>query len=166
MQDALNEQINAELWSAYLYLSMSADAENKALKGIANWFYVQFREEQDHARIIMNYIVSRGGRVELKPIAEVRGEWGCPMEAFDDTLAHEKEVTAMIHNLCLIAEEEKDFASRNMLAWFVDEQVEEEESAQEIMDALKMVEGEKVGLYMLDKELGAREYEMAAPLKK
>ena len=105
LHDALNEQINAELWSAYLYLSMSMDAEAKGLKGVANWFYVQFQEEQDHARIFMNYILSRDAEVKLLPIEEVRTAWTSPLEMFQDTLVHEKEVTAMINNLAAIAAE-------------------------------------------------------------
>ena len=159
LHDALNEQINAELWSAYLYLSMSMDAEAKGLKGVANWFFVQFQEEQDHARILMNYINSRDAKVELKPIAEVRTEWASPLDMFKDTLEHEKVVTSMINNLASIAAEDKDFASANMLVWFVDEQVEEEESA-----ACEAVEGNKFGLYTLDKELAARVYQQASPL--
>jgi len=96
LHEAMNAQINAELWSAYLYLSMSMDAEAKGLKGVANWFYVQFQEEQDHARIFMNYILSRDAEVKLLPIEEVRTAWTSPLEMFQDTLVHEKEVTAMI----------------------------------------------------------------------
>ena len=158
LHDALNAQINAELWSAYLYLSMSMDAENKGLKGVANWFFVQFREEQDHARILMNYINSRDAKVVLKPIEEVRTEWTSPLDMFKDTLEHEKVVTSMINNLAAIAAEDKDFASSNMLVWFVDEQVEEEQNAQDIIDSLKMVDDSKMGLYMIDKELAARVY--------
>ena len=155
LHDALNAQINAELWSAYLYLSMSMDAENKGLKGVANWFFVQFREEQDHARILM--------KVVLKPIEEVRTEWTSPLDMFKDTLEHEKVVTSMINNLAAIAAEDKDFASSNMLVWFVDEQVEEEESARDMITACEAVEGNKFGLYTLDKEL-ARVYQQASPL--
>ena len=164
LHKALNAQINAEFWSAYLYLSMSMDAEAKGLKGVANWFYVQFQEEQDHARILMNYILSRDGKVTLLPIEEVRTEWASPLEMFQDTLAHEKKVTAMINNLASIAAEDKDYASSNMLVWFVDEQVEEEESAREMIGACEAVDGNKFGLYMLDKELAARTYTQAAPL--
>ena len=164
LHEALNAQINAEMWSAYLYLSMSMDAEAKGLKGVANWFYVQFQEEQDHARILMNYILSRDEKVTLLPIEEVRTEWASPLEMFQDTLTHEKEVTAMINNLASIAAEDKDFASSNMLVWFVDEQVEEEESARGMITACEAVEGNKFGLYMLDKELAARVYTQAAPL--
>ena len=164
LHDALNEQINAELWSAYLYLSMSMDAEAKGLKGVANWFFVQFQEEQDHARILMNYINSRDAKVELKPIAEVRTEWASPLDMFKDTLEHEKVVTSMINNLASIAAEDKDFASANMLVWFVGEQVEEEESARDMITACEAVEGNKFGLYTLDKELAARVYQQASPL--
>ena len=164
LHEALNAQINAELWSAYLYLSMSMDAEAKGLKGVANWFYIQFQEEQDHARIFMNYILSRDAEVTLRPIAEVRTSWASPLEMFQDTLAHEKEVTAMINNLAAIAAEDKDYASSNMLVWFVDEQVEEEQTAADIIGELKMIGEDKLGLYMIDKELGARTYEVAEPL--
>lgn len=164
LHEALNAQINAEMWSAYLYLSMSVDAEAKGLKGVANWFYVQFQEEQDHARILMNYILSRDAEVRLQPIAEVRTSWDSPLEMFRDTLEHEQKVTAMINNLAAIAAEDKDYASSNMLVWFVDEQVEEEESAREMIGACEAVEGNKFGLYMLDKELAARTYTQAAPL--
>ena len=188
LHDALNAQINAELWSAYLYLSMSMDAENKGLKGVANWFFVQFREEQDHARILMNYINSRDAKVVLKPIEEVRTEWTSPLDMFKDTLEHEKVVTSMINNLAAIAAEDKDFASSNMLVWFVDEQVEEEESARDMITACEAVvvadmnlEGaqknaddlikkmdlfgsDPKSLYMLDSELAARVYQQASPL--
>lgn len=162
--DALNVQINAEMWSAYLYLSMSVDAAAKGYKGVANWFFVQFREEQDHAQILINYIISRGAVVKLSPIAEVRTSWVSPLEAFKDTLEHEQKVTAMINNLCKIADEDKDYASTNMLTWFVDEQVEEEESAKDMIDAMDKVDGNKFGLYMIDKELSARVYQQASPL--
>lgn len=164
LHEALNAQINAEMWSAYLYLSMSVDAEAKGLKGVANWFYVQFQEEQDHARILMNYILSRDAEVRLQPIAEVRTSWDSPLEMFRDTLEHEQKVTAMINNLAAIAAGDKDYASSNMLVWFIDEQVEEEETAREMIGACEAVEGNKFGLYMLDKELAARTYTQAAPL--
>lgn len=164
MHDALNAQINAEMWSAYLYLSMSMDAADKGLKGVANWFAVQYREEQDHAQILINYLLSRGARVELAPIAAVTTSWASPLEMFEDTLLHEKEVTAMINDLCGIAEADSDRASSNMLVWFVDEQVEEEQTAADIIGELKMIGEDKLGLYMIDKELGARTYEVAEPL--
>ena len=164
LHEAMNAQINAELWSAYLYLSMSMDAEAKGLKGVANWFYVQFQEEQDHARIFMNYILSRDAEGKLLPIEEVRTAWTSPLEMFQDTLQHEQKVTSLIDELCHIAMAEKDFATSNMLNWFVTEQVEEEDNARTIIDQLKMVEGNSVGLYMIDKELAARTYTVPAPL--
>ena len=164
LHEALNAQINAEMWSAYLYLSMSVEAESKGLKGFGNWFFIQFREEQDHARILMNYLLARGGQVLLAPIAEVRTSWGSQLEAFEDTLAHEKKVTAMINNLYDMAVTEKDHATASMLKWFIDEQVEEEESATTIIDSLKLVSGDKMGVFMLDKELATRTYTQAAPL--
>lgn len=158
MQDALNAQVNAELWSAYLYLSMSVDASAKGFKGVANWYAIQFKEEQAHAQIFMNYILSRGGAVKLAPIAEVPTEWTTPLESFEQTLAHEQKVTSLINNLCHIAADEKDFATSNMLVWFVNEQVEEEENAQDIIDSLRKVDDNKFGQYMIDKELAARVY--------
>lgn len=164
LHDAINAQINAEFWSAYLYLSMAMDAENKGLKGVANWFSIQFREEQDHARILINYLLSRDAQVKLAPIAEVRTAWASPLEMFRDTLAHEQKVTAMIHNLAAIAAEDRDYASSNTLVWFINEQVEEEENARGMIAAFDAVEGNKFGLYMLDKELAARTYTQASPL--
>ena len=163
---AFNAQINAELWSAYLYLSMSMDAAAKGHKGIANWFKVQFQEEQAHAEIMMNHVLSRGNKVELAPIAEVQTVWGSPLEAFKDTLNHERKVTSLITALYELAPEEKDYPAQNMLKWFIDEQVEEEESAQEIIDQLEAVEGNKYGLLMIDKDLATRVYNVPAPLNK
>lgn len=164
LHEALNAQINAEMWSAYLYLSMSADADIKGLKGFAHWFYVQFREEQDHARILMNYLLSRNAEVTLAPIAEVRTRWSSPLEMFRDTLEHEQQVTAMFNRLAAIAADDKDYASSDRLVWFIDEQVEEEEEAREKIAACEAVDGNKFGLYLLDKELAARNYALAAPL--
>lgn len=161
---AINDQINAELWSAYLYLSMSMDCEAKGYKGIANWFYVQFQEEQDHARIFMNYLNSRGEKVVLLPIAEVKTEWDSVLDMYKDTLNHEKKVTAMIHNLAAIAQQDCDYASVNRIVWFIDEQVEEEEAAREMITTFEAVEGNKYGMYMLDKELAARAYVAPSPL--
>ena len=164
LQDAINAQINAELWSAYLYLSMSMDAADKGLKGVANWFYVQWKEEQDHAQIFINYLQSRGARGVRAPIAEVRTEWESVLEMYEETLKHEKVVTSLINNLANLAAEERDHATANMLIWFVDEQIEEEENARDIIDQLNLIEGNKLGLYMLDKEFQARVYTQASPL--
>ena len=164
LHDAINAQINAEMWSAYLYLSMSVDAADKGNKGISNWFAVQFKEEQAHAQIFINYLVSRGCKVELKAIDEVKTSWETPLEAFEDTLTHEKKVTSLIHNLYEIAVEDKDYASQSMLKWFIDEQVEEEESALEIIESLRRVGDNGLGMYMVDKDLATRVYTTPAPL--
>ena len=164
LHQAINAQINAELWSAYLYLSMAMDAEAKGLKGVANWFHVQYLEEQDHARIFMNYLNSRDAKVILQPIAEVSTEWDSVLDMFKQTLEHEKKVTALINNLAFVANEDRDFASINRLVWFIDEQVEEEENAREMIAAVEAVEGNKYGMYMLDKELAARTYTTPSPL--
>ena len=164
MVEALNEQINAEMWSAYLYLSMSLNAAAKGHKGVANWFAIQFKEEQDHAQILINYTLSRGGEVKLSPIAEVETSWKNPLAMFKDTLEHEKKVTAMITNLYEIAVEEKDYPTQNRLKWFIDEQVEEEENAQEIIDSLEKVGDDGLRLYLVDKELGSRAYSAPSPL--
>ena len=164
LHKAINAQINAELWSAYLYLSMSMDAESKGYKGVANWFFIQFKEEQDHARIFMNYLNSMDAKVELLPIEPVQTAWDSVLEMYEHTLKHEKVVTGLIRNLADIAAEDKDHASMNRLIWFIDEQVEEEESAREMIQAFEAVEGNKYGMYMLDKELAARVYTTPSPL--
>ena len=164
LHEAINAQINAELWSAYLYLSMSMDAEAKGLKGVANWFHVQYLEEQDHARIFMNYLNSRDAKVTLLPIEAVPAEWDSVLAMFEQTLEHEKKVTALINHLAAIASEDRDFASINRLVWFIDEQVEEEENAREMIAAVEAVEGNKYGMYMLDKELATRVYTTPSPL--
>ncbi len=164
LHEAINAQINAELWSAYLYLAMSMDAEAKGLKGVANWFYVQFKEENDHARIFMNYLNSRDAKVTLLPIEEVPTTWDSVLAMFTQTLEHEKKVTALINNLAAISNEDRDFASINRMVWFIDEQVEEEENAREMIAAVEAVEGNKYGMYMLDKELATRTYTQASPL--
>ena len=164
LHNAINAQINAELWSAYLYLSMSLDAEAKGHKGVANWFYVQFQEEQDHARIFMNYLNSRDAKVELLPIVAVPTKWNSVLDMFQQTLEHEKRVTDMIQGLMTIAKEDKDYASENRLIWFIDEQVEEEENARDMIASFEAVEGNKYGMYMLDKELATRVYAAPSPL--
>ena len=165
IQDAINAQINAELWSAYLYLSMGMYCEDKGMPGIANWFRVQFKEEQDHAEIFMNYVNRRGGRVILKPIAEVPVDgWETMADLFRDTLAHEQKVTAMINDLYALAEAERDYATRDMLNWFVSEQVEEEDNAQTLINKFSLIGNDGPGLYNLDCELAARTYTQASPL--
>lgn len=158
IQDALNEQINAEFWSAYLYLSMAMHFEAEGRSGVANWFKIQFQEEQAHATIFMNYINQRGGRVELKAIDAVPTQWESPLAAFKATLAHEQKVTELINNLFGLAEAERDYATRDRLAWFVNEQVEEEDTARQLIDKFTLIGNDGMGLYMLDQELAARVY--------
>lgn len=164
IQDAINAQINAEFWSAYLYLSMAMHFEAGGRDGIANWFKIQFKEEQAHAEIFMNYLNARGGRVELKAIDPVQTEWKSALDAFQTTLAHEEKVTAMINNIYAMAEAEHDYATRGKLDWFVSEQVEEEETAKGLIERLKLIGENGLALYMLDQELAARVYTAPAPL--
>jgi ferritin len=140
------------------------DCQAKGYNGIANWFYVQFQEEQAHARIFMNYLNSRDAKVELLPIVEVRTSWDSVLDMFKQTLEHEKKVTGLINNIAAIANEDRDYASINRITWFIDEQVEEEESAREMIAAFEAVEGNKYGMYMLDKELATRTYVAPSPL--
>lgn len=164
MQSAINRQINAELWSAYLYLSMAMDAEAKSLPGIANWFLVQWKEEQDHARIFQNYMNARGAKVLLLPVDGVPQEWDSPLEMFRDTLSHEQEVTQMIDRMVRIALEEKDFATLSRLQWFVDEQVEEEDTAETLLTDFERAGRDFTALKDLDNRLAARTYHPTAPL--
>jgi ferritin len=156
MQTAIDEQINAEIWSAYLYLSMSAYFERQNLRGFANWMKIQWQEEVTHAIKFFDYVHSRGGQVSLKPIAGVQTDWKNAVEVFTETLAHEQHVTALINNLANIAVEEKDHATNSMLQWFISEQVEEEANAEQILVQLKMIGDNGYGMLMLDRELATR----------
>lgn len=137
---------------------MGMDAQSKGMQGVANWFKIQFKEEQDHATIFMNYLNSQDCKVELEAIEAVPTSWDSVLEMFRQTLEHEKKVTAMINNLAAIANKDNDFASINRLMWFINEQVEEEDTARGMIDAATAVEDNKYGMYMLDKELAARVY--------
>ena len=156
MQAAIDEQINAEIWSAYLYLSMSAYFEGQNLRGFANWMKIQWQEEGTHAIKFFDYVHSRGGHVSLKPIAAVQVDWKNAIEVFSETLAHEQHVTALINNLANIAVEEKDHATNSMLQWFIAEQIEEEANAEQILVQLKMIGDNGYGMLMLDRELATR----------
>lgn len=156
VEDAINEQINAELWSAYLYLSMAAYFEDEGLPGFANWMKIQYQEETSHAMKFFDYVNERGGRVILKPIDKVENEWKDIIHVFEETLKHERLVTSLINNLVDVAMAEKDHATFNFLQWFVGEQVEEEASAEDIINKLKMLDGKGPGLFMMDKEMAAR----------
>ncbi len=158
MQTALNDQINAEIWSAYLYLSMSAYFESETLPGFANWMKNQWLEELSHANKFFDYVNERGGRVSLKPIAAVDTVWKDPIEVFDDTLKHEQHVSSLINKLADIAVEEHDHATNNMLQWFIAEQVEEESTVEGLLKQLKRIDGFGHGILMLDRELALRTF--------
>ncbi len=158
IEEAINKQINEELYSSYLYLSMSAYFENIGLRGFANWMYVQYQEEKDHAMKFYRYLIERGGRVKLYAIKEPPHEWDSPLHAFEETLKHEKHITECINNLVDLAEKKKDRATFNLLQWYVDEQVEEEANDEEIIQMLKMIGDQGHGLLMLDRELASRTY--------
>ena len=156
IEKTINKQINAELWSAYLYLSMSAYFESISLGGFANWMRIQAQEEVSHAMRFYNYVVERGGRVKLMPIDAVKTDWKSPLDAFEETYTHEQKVTGLINELVNMSAAEKDHATVNMLQWFIDEQVEEESSADEIVQKLKLIGKDGSGLFMIDRELGQR----------
>lgn len=162
MQEALNNQVNAEMWSAYFYLSMSCHFAHEGLNGVANWYKVQFQEEQAHALKLMDYLLSRDCNVNLQAIEKVPTEWPSLLDAFSDTLLHEKKVTSLINSLYATAEDERDFATREMLNGFISEQVEEEENVRSIIDKIKLINGNGAGIYELDKELAARTYTIPA----
>ena len=156
MQDALNEQVNAEFYSAYLYLSMVAYFESMNMPGFATWMRVQTQEEIVHAMKIYDYVNDRGGRVILKSIAEPQAEWKSPLAAFEAAYGHEQKVTGLINGLVNLAIEEKDHAANMFLQWFVNEQVEEEESAEKVVNKLKLAADDSDGMNMLDNEMGQR----------
>jgi ferritin len=156
MAEALNKQLNNEIYSAYLYLSMSAHSTFIGLKGFANWFMVQYQEEMVHAMKIYDYINAQGGQVKLMAIAQPPTQFGSPLNMFEKTLQHEKFITKSINDLVDLAIEEKAHATNIFLQWFVTEQVEEEANDNEIIAKLKLVGKEGNGLFMIDKELAAR----------
>lgn len=156
LQDAMNEQINKGLYSAYLYLSMSAYSEAENLPGFAGWMRAQAQEEVAHAMRFFDYVNSRGARVVLKPIEVPPPVWKSPVEMFQQVLEHERRVTGMINRLYELALKENDYAAQIELQWFITEQVEEEESAGQVVEQLKRVFEQPMGLFMLDKQLGER----------
>lgn len=156
IEQALNEQINAELYSAYLYLSMSGYFQSLGLTGFARWMEIQAAEEFSHAKRFYDYIFHKGGRIALKGIATPPGEWKSTEEVFREVLKHEEKVTSLINGLVDLAIQEKDHATNNMLQWFVSEQVEEEASATDTISKLKLIGNDGNGIFLLDKELGTR----------
>lgn len=156
MEEALNRQLNAELYSAYLYLSMAAYYEASDLPGFANWMRVQAQEELTHAMKFFDYIVQSDGRVILETIEKPPEEWESPLDVSKHVLEHERKVTGLINDLVDLALEEKDHATYNFLQWFVAEQVEEENSAKELLRKVKLASESPAGLLMVDNELAGR----------
>lgn len=156
MLPALNNQMNRELYSAYLYLSMAAYFESTGLKGFANWMRVQFQEELIHATKFFDYIINRAGKVELLAIEKPPADWKSANDAFQSAYKHEQKVTAMINDLVNLSLSESDHAAVNFLQWFVNEQVEEESSFSDILNKLNLISDSKEGLFMLDREMSQR----------
>ena len=162
---ALNKQINAEFHSAYLYLSMSSYLQSIGMAGCANWMKVQYQEELAHATHFFDYVLERGGRVELFPIGDVTVNFKNVLDVFEETLTHEVQVTGLINNLMDICIKESDHASKSFLQWFVDEQVEEESNVEQILHNLKLINGEGQGLLMMDREMQSRVFVNPFPAK-
>ncbi len=156
MQDALNGQLNAEFYSAYLYLSMAGYFESIDLKGFANWMRVQTQEEQFHAMKFYDHIIERGGRVILQQIEAPPNNWDSPLAVLEATLKHEQKVTGLINDLVFLAREQKDNASEIFLQWFVKEQVEEEDNVGTVLAQIKLVKDSPQALFMMDKEMAQR----------
>ncbi len=158
MEQALNDQIKNELYSAYLYLSMAQYFHSLSLKGFANWMEVQAKEEQAHAEKFISYVNDAGGRVVLQAIDQPPSEFESARQIFEETLKHERFVTGKINELVTLAISENDHATNTMLMWFVTEQVEEEATADEFLQQIKLVGDKGHGILMLDRELGARTF--------
>lgn len=156
VRQALNDQFNAEFYSAYLYLAMAAYCQAAELPGFSHWFRIQVQEELVHATKFYDFLHERGGRVELAAVAKPPAEWPSPGAAFEDAYKHEQYITGRIHDLVALARAEKDFAADAFLQWFVTEQVEEEASVTEVLRKLRVAGAQGPGLYVLDRELGAR----------
>ncbi len=163
MQQALNAQINLEFSAAHNYRAISAYFEALELTGFAHWFRIQSEEETSHAMRFFDYVNDRGGRVQLGAITEPQSEYGSPLDAFENALAHERKVTAAIHMVFAQAVQGNDYATQSMLKWFIDEQVEEEKNAEEVIQRLKLVGSDGTGLLMIDRELAGRTAGGAAP---
>ena len=164
LSKAMNDQIKHELESYYIYLSMAAYFHSISLDGMAHWMRCQAHEEMVHAMKFFDHIIDRGGQVTLQDLKQLKTQWSSPAEAFKDAYAHEQFITGKINDLTTISREEKDYASEPMLAWFAEEQIEEEASAGKISDELAMVAEDKRGLLMLDRELGARAFPAGSAL--
>jgi ferritin len=156
MEKALNDQINEELFSAYLYQSMSAFCESKNMEGFSNWTAIQAKEEMTHAMKLYKFVLERGGEIVLQSIKAPKVKWESVEKMVEEILEHEQHITQCIDNLIEVAREERDNSAQNMLQWFVDEQVEEEANVDAILQKLKLIDGNGAGLFMLDNELKQR----------
>lgn len=156
MADALNEQANKEFFSSYLYLSMSAFFDSKNLGGMAQWMKMQSEEEYEHAMKFYEFILRVGGEVKLGAIEAPKTNWDNPLQIFEESLEHEKFISKSIHEIMDLAIEENNHPTKSFLQWFIDEQVEEEDSVGQIVENFRMIGDSKGGLFMLDRELGAR----------
>jgi ferritin len=156
VQEAMNEQIKNELYSAYQYLAMAAYCESANLPGFAHWMRTQAREETEHAMKFYDFILDRSGRVVLQAIDQPVADFSSPLEVFEQALEHEQKVTAMINDLYGLAVTENDYASQTFLQWFVTEQVEEEKNAGDVVETLNMVGDKSEALFLLDRELAGR----------
>jgi len=159
MQDALSNQIKAELDSAYLYLSMSAYFTENNLPGFARWMHIQSHEEINHAMKFYHFLLERGAKVTLLALDQPPSDFASPLDVLDRTLKHEQKVTNLIYNLYELALQEKDFPSQVMLQWFIEEQVEEESNASQILERIKMTESKSFALLAIDQQLGKRKAE-------
>jgi ferritin len=164
LNQAINDQIKNELESYYIYLSMAAYFHSMSLDGMGHWMRCQAHEEMIHAMKFFNHVIDRGGKVVLQDLKQLKTDWSSPKEAFKGAYAHEKYITGKINDLTTISREEKDYASEPLLAWFSDEQIEEEVSTGKIADQLEMIAEDKSGLLMLDRELAARVFTPGSPL--
>jgi len=160
---AINDQIKNELESYYIYLSMAAYFHNISLDGMGHWMRCQAHEEMIHAMKFFEHVIDRGGKVVLQDLKQLKTEWRSPLEAFQDAFEHEKFISSKINDLTTIVREEKEYPSEPLLAWFSDEQIEEEASAGKITDELTMIGEDKSALLMMDRELGARAYPPGSP---
>ncbi|HET6427112.1 MAG TPA: ferritin [Phycisphaerae bacterium] len=163
IEKAFNEQLLAETYSAYLYWSMSACFDAMNLSGFANWMRVQAQEEMTHALKFYHFLIGRGGRVTLGAIEAPPAQWDSPLAVFEEVLAHERKVTGLINGLVEIAQAERDHATSAMLQWFITEQVEEEASADDVVQKLRLMADAPGGLFMLDRELAQRVFTPPAP---
>ncbi len=162
INDALNKQINEELFSAYLYLAMAAKSDGMGLSGFANWFKMQYQEELAHADRFFNYVLERNGEIDLDAIGKPVVGDVTPLELFEKGLSHEQHITSCIFKLKDLARKESDHATDVFLEWFVSEQVEEEATTQAVIDQLRMVKDNPSGLFLIDRELASRKMEEEA----